>query len=183
MKIVIIFALVFFNMISAQKSEDVTKKVIAFFKSNDIGLYGAKILIAEINAEKYFVIEITQEKGIELVLSGEKLLLYKTMRDLLPFFSSAKLILNKFPDIKYYSIKSIDLKEIVNDYGDSVNTKRIILWEMGMTKETILKVNWKFVDVNLFHSISYGLNDDLNKIINMCDVFVWRDKNINKLNQ
>ena len=170
-------------MIFAQNSVNATKKVLAFFKSNDIGLYGAKIISANINAEKNLVIEIIQEKGMELVFSGEKLLLYKTIGDLLPFFSSAKLILNKFPDIKYYSMKSINLKEIVNDYGDSVDTKLIVLWEMGMTKETISKVNWKFVDANLNHAISYGLKEDLNKIINMCDVFVWRDININKINK
>jgi len=179
MKTVIIFIVVLFNVGFAQQeyskdTTDVVEEIKKLFNTNNINLYGGTLDMAVINKKKELNIIMRENPGEyynNTYIGNKPQEEITLLAGFSPFFKSAKIILEKFPDIVKYTIFTIEIYSRLDKYGNFQNYESSIVKTISMKKSTIKKINWDYVDRTLFKAISNADIKKINIITNMCDLF------------
>ncbi len=178
MKTVVIFIVVLFNIGFAQNyskdTTDVVEEVKKLFIDNNINLYGGTLDMAVINKKKELNIIMRENPGEyynKEYIGSKPQYVITLFAGLSPFFKSAKIILERFPDIVNYTIFTIEINSRLDKYGNFQNYESSIVKTISMKKSTIKKINWDYVDRTLYKAISEADIKKIEVIENMCDIF------------
>jgi len=171
MKTVIIFIILSFNLGFAQNCFDETKEVKKILRSSGVEMHDAKIIGACVDYSSQ-MLHLTITLDPLTVYSYSQFVPmenYFALLTLEPFFTSAKKIYEKLLMLKNYTLYIVEFKNVVDQYGNFSHKEKKILSTIGMSSETALKINWKYVKDKLFTTFANGKDEDKILFIKMLD--------------
>lgn len=146
MRTVIIFVILFFNVGFAQ-SKDVTNEVKKIFESPDIIKSATEVAYAFISPTNilHVIMKFKDETNYYYAFPEYRTIMKRVIRFSYvdPFFSSAKIIIEKFPSIIEYQM----LWEPFYDRDRVLDPNSFA--GMAMRRETIISTDWKYVKTTL----------------------------------
>lgn len=179
LKTLALFVFVASSIILEAQCEDVTPTAVKILSGENVESYDLQIIGACVDEVGTFHLtgKLDGISHLALASLGFDDARIKMIQTLEPFFTSVRAILKTFPSVQLVRFYYVTFEKVRNKYGDLIEERKIIKNMIGITRRTVEKINWEYIEENLKPIMGYG---DVDELYDMLDEIYIQNQWIRK---